>query len=73
MGRDLTSDARPSYFNLLNLELCEECLRTLGIDWNLPEQLVGSSSRSRRSRGAAVEAGAIGEQQLKRMQSGSSS
>ena len=33
----------------------------------------GSSSRSGRYRGAAVEADAIGEQQLKRSQSGSSS
>ena len=28
VGRDFTSDERPSYFNLLNLELCEECSRT---------------------------------------------
>ena len=58
-----------------------------GHSWNLPEQLAGSSSRSRRNRGAAVEADAIGkqlkqtqhaaeadasgEQQLKRMQAGS--
>ena len=64
---------RPSYFNLLNLELREECSR------NLPEQLglqmdtieeqqlkqtqSGSSSRSGRNR----EADAIGEQQLKRI------
>ena len=33
--------------------------------WNLPEQLAGSSSRSGRNRGAAVEADAGGEQQLK--------
>ena len=38
--------------------------------WNLPEQLAGSSSRSGRNRGAAVESVAIGEQQLKRTQSG---
>ena len=49
------SDARPSYFNLLNLELCPECLRTLGMGWNIPEQL----------------ADAIGEQQSKRTQLGS--
>ena len=49
MGRDYTSDARPLYFNLLNLELHEECSRTLGIGWNLPEQL-------------GLQADAIGEQ-----------
>ena len=59
--------------NLLNLELYEECLRTLGMGWKFPEQLVGSSSRSGCNRGAAVEADAIGEQQLKRTKSGSSS
>ena len=52
--------------------------------WNLPEQVrlqalsgcnqpTGSSSRSGRNRGAAAEGHAIGELQLKRMQSGSSS
>ena len=62
MGRDYTSDVRPSYFNLLNLKLREECLRTSGpgMGWNLPEQL-------------GLQADAIGEQQLKRTQSGSSS
>ena len=40
---------------------------------NLRRQLVGSSSRSGRNRGAAVESDAIREQQLKRTQSGSSS
>ena len=47
--------------------------------WNLPEQVAESISRNgrelqlnRKQSGAAVEAGAIGEQQLKRMQSGSS-
>ena len=29
----MTHDARPSYFNLLNLELCKECSRTLGRAW----------------------------------------
>ena len=51
--------------HLLNLELCEECSR---IGWNLPEQLAGNRSRSGCNRGAAFEADAIGEQQLKRMQ-----
>ena len=37
-----------------------------GHGWNLPEQLVGSSSRSGCNRGAAVEAVAIREQQTKR-------
>ena len=52
----------------LNLEYCEECSRTLGpcMGWNLSGQL-GCSQ------GAAVEADAIGEQQLKQTQSGSSS
>ena len=40
-----------------------------GQGWNLPEQLAGSSSRSGRNQGAAVETDAIGEQQLKRTQS----
>ena len=70
---------RTVYFNLLNPELCEECSRTLGMGWNS----WGSSSRSGRNRGAveadaitehaATEADAIGEQQLKRTQSRSSS
>ena len=57
MGRDWTSDARPSYFNLLNLELREEC-------W------AGIFQNSWRV--AAVEADAIGELQLNLTQSGSS-
>ena len=44
---------------------------TPDMGWNLPEQLAGATSRC--NRGAAVEADTIGEQQLKRMQSGSSS
>ena len=60
VGQDYTSDARPLYFNLLNLEVREECSRKLGIGWNLPEQL-------------GLQADAIGEQQSKRTQSGSSS
>ena len=66
-------DARPSYFNLLNLELCEECsraLQRLSMGWSLLEQPAWSSSRSGRNRGAAVESDAIGEQQLKRTQRG---
>ena len=42
-----------------------------GHGWNLPEQLVGSSSRSGHNRGAAVEADAIGEQQTKQTPPGS--
>ena len=42
--------------NLLNLELCEECSRTLG--WKLGLQAdAGSSSRSGRNRGAAAGSG----------------
>ena len=44
--------------------------RTLGMGWNLPEQLAGSSSRSGHNQGAAVEADTIGEQQPKQTQSG---
>ena len=50
-------------FNFLNLELHEECSRTLGMGWNLPEPAeLGSSSRSGHNRGVAVlvEADAIG-------------
>ena len=49
---------RPSHFNLLNLELCEECSRTS----------IGPGATSRcmqvrtQSGAAAVEADAIGEQ-----------
>ena len=61
----MTRDLRTLIY-LLNLELREECSRTLGrgMGWN-PE--------CNRASIAAVEADAIGEQQLKRMQSGSSS
>ena len=65
------SDTRPSYFNLLNLELHKECLRTLGMGWNLPEQVSRLQALSGCNRGAAVEADAIGEQQPKRTQLGS--
>ena len=50
---------------LLNLELCEECSRTLGPAWGGIQQAADVCNR-----GAAVEAG---EQQFKRTQSGSSS
>ena len=62
VGRNYTSDVRPSYFNLLNIELCKEWM-TLGMGWN-------SHNSWRR---VATEAGAIGEQQLKWTQLGSSS
>ena len=81
----MTRDLRTLIY-LLNLELREECSRTLdpGMGWNPASGTCmqsGSSSRSgraaveadRRNQGAAVEADAIREQQLKRTQSGSSS
>ena len=54
---------------VLNLELCEERSRTLGMGWNLPEQVRLQADEI----ASAVEADANGEQQLKRTQSGSSS
>ena len=60
----MTRDLHTSIY-LLNLELCEECSGTLG--WN------PAGAASGCMQGAAVEADAIGEQQSKRMQSGSSS
>ena len=57
----MTRDLRTLIY-LLNLELREECSITL------VRALAGI-----RNRGAAVEADVIGEQQLKRTQSGSSS
>ena len=74
------SDARPPHFNILNLELHEECLRTLGVGWNnwgYKRTQLGSSksgsSMQLKHRGTAadrgaVEADTIGEQQLKQMQ-----
>ena len=70
---------RPSHFNLLNLELCKECLRKLGpgMGWN-PAGATSrcmqseSNSQSGRNWGAAVELDAIREQQPKLAQSGSS-
>ena len=46
-----------------------ENIERSSMGWNLPEQPAGSSSRSGRNRGAAVESDAIGEQQLKWTQS----
>ena len=68
----MTRDLRTLIY-LLNLELREECSRTLG--WNPAGAASrcmqsGSSSRSGRNQGAAVEADAIREQQSKRMRSG---
>ena len=59
---------------LLNLELREECSRTLGpgMDWN-PVCNWGAAVEADAIGRAAVEADAIREQQLKRMQSRSSS
>ena len=61
----MTCDLRTSIY-YLNLELHEE---RSSMGWNLPEQLVDAiweqQLRSGRNRGAAAEAGAIGEQ-LKR-------
>ena len=70
MGLDY-SDARPSYFNLITEpRTLRRMFENSGHGWNLREQLAGSSSRSGRNRGAAVEADAIGEQQTKRTPSG---
>ena len=52
---------RPLYFNLLNLELCKECSRTLGIGWKPRQTQAASSSLS------GCKWGLIGEQQLKRI------
>ena len=49
------------------LEVREECSRTLGMGWNssgYKQMQSGNSSRSRHNREVAVEADAIGEQQL---------
>ena len=51
-------------------DLRGERSRTLGMGWNLPEQ-VRLQALSGCNRGAAVEADAIGEQQPKHSQSGS--
>ena len=77
----VTRDLRTSIY-LLNLELREECSRTLG--WNPAGAASGcGEQQSKRTqsgeqqlkrthdRGAAVEADAIGEQQPKRTRSGS--
>ena len=67
---------RPSYFNLLNCDMSNST-KNIG-QWagifqsSKQADALGSSSRSECNRGA-VEADAIGEQQLKRMISGSSS
>ena len=53
----MTLDLRTLIY-LLNLELCEQCSRTLG--WNIQLGLQADAC----NRGAAVEVDAIGEQQL---------
>ena len=58
------SDARPSYFNLFI-----EPTRTPALGWNPASGGCMQSGSSSRSGRAAVEADAIGEQQLKRTQS----
>ena len=70
----MTRDLRTLIY-LLNLELREECSRTLdpGMGWNPASGGCMQSGSSSRSGRAAVEADAIREQQLKRTQSGSSS
>ena len=68
----MTRDLRTLIY-LLNLELREECSRTLGRPGHGLESSMQSGSSSRAIGRAAVEADAIGEQQLKRTQSGSSS
>ena len=69
----MTRDLRTLIY-LLNLELREECSRTLGrgMGWN-PVCNRGAAVEADAIGRAAVEADAIGEQQLKRTQSGSSS
>ena len=69
----MTRDLRTLIY-LLNLELREECSRTLGrgMGWN-PVCNRGAAVEEDAIGRAAVEADAIGEQQLKRTQSGSSS
>ena len=70
VGRDwtiVTCDLRTSiYLHVLNLELREECLRTLG-----PGMQSGSSSQSGRNRASSSSSGRNREQQSKRMRSGS--
>ena len=69
----MTRDLRTLIIYLLNLELREECSRTLGrgMGWN-PVCNRGATVEEDAIGRAAVEADAIGEQQLKRTQSGSS-
>ena len=66
VGCSWGSDARPSYFNLLNVELCEECSRTLGMDWKAAVNVdaIGKQQPSGHNQGTAAEADPIGEQQL---------
>ena len=66
----MTRDLRTLIY-LLNLELCEECLRTLGpgMGWN-PVCNRGAAVEADAIGRAAVEADAIGEQQSKRTRSG---
>ena len=80
MGRDKTSDMRPSYFQprtprrmFENIGHVLESSRTACGEQQLKRMQSGSSSRHGCNWGAAVEVDTIGEQQLKRMQSGSSS
>ena len=78
----MTHDLRTSYFNLLNLELCEECSRTSGPESSraagecnhgaaIEADTIGEQKLKQTQSGAAAEADAIGEQQLKQMQKGS--
>ena len=69
----MTRDLRTLIY-LLNLELREECSRTMGwgMGWN-PVCNRGAAVEADAIGRAAVEVDAIGEQQLKRTQSGSSS
>ena len=71
VGRDY-SDARPSYFNLFTEpRIPRRMFENIG-GWN-PVFNRGAAVEEDAIRRAAVEADAIGEQQLKRTQSGSSS
>ena len=76
--RLVTHDLNP-YFNLLNLELCKECSRTVWATSGcnrgaaVEADTIREQHRSGRNRGAEVEVDAIWEKQLKWMQSWSSS
>ena len=76
VGRDYYSDARPSYFMLLNLELREECSgwNPAGAASGYGMHAIGEQQSKRTQSGEQqLKRTQSGEQQLKRTQSGSSS